>query len=303
SRLARALRERLSEEASTVVHYYGSPYHENTSLYPIITQLESAAQLIVSDPSASKLEKLDAFLSRFTDEVRRAIPLFASLLSLPTEGRYPSLGLTGRRLKERTLEALEALIIGVTRRKGTGLIVFEDLQWVDPTTRELLARLITRAMNLPVLLLMTCRPEFTARWEHEPQVLKCILNRLSPTEAKAVVGELTGRKPLPPEVLDQIIVHCDGLPLCLEEMTKTVMEMGYLTEEAGRYTRTMPLPEVVIPETLQDSLMARLDRLGRWKEAARAAAGIGRQFSYKLLFAVLPAEEAFLRWALCQLIG
>lgn len=290
SRLTIALREQLAGEAYTVLEYFGSPYHENTALYPIISQLERAAELIVTDLPSVKLDKVETLLARSTTEVQRVAPLFASLLLIPTEGRYPSLDLSVQRLKQSILEALVAYVDGLATKHPV-LIVFEDLQWVDPTTQELLGCLVTRAHQLPVLLLMTCRPEFNPAWDDRRHVATCIVNRLSELDAEAVVDELSGRKPLPPALLEQIVVRCDGLPLCLEEFTKTVLEAGYLRDDGDRYTPIIPLPEVVIPETLHDSLMARLDGLGRFKEVARTAAVIGRDFSYHLLSAVLPHPE------------
>jgi class 3 adenylate cyclase/predicted ATPase len=289
SRLILALRQQLAEESCTILRYFGSPYHENTSLYPIISQIERAARLAGTDAPNVKLDKLEALLSRSTTEVQRVAPLIASLLSIPSQGRYPSLDLNLRRLKHSTLEVLATHLDGLAANNPV-LVLFEDLQWVDPTTQELIGRLAARARQLPVLLLMTCRPEFTPPWD-EPHVTRCVLTRLSEPDAKTVVGELSGRKPLPPEVLEQIVMRCDGLPLCLEEMTKTVLEAGYLRDDGDRYTRTIPLPEVVIPETLHDSLLARLDGLGKFKDVARTAAVIGREFSCDLLCAVLPQKD------------
>jgi len=300
SRLTLALREQLAGEDYTCLRYFGSPYHENTVLYPVISHIEYAAQLAATDPPAVKLNKLEALLSDSTDDVSQVVPLVASLLSIPSEGRYPAVDLSVWRSKQCTLEALEARLDRLGVRQPI-LMVFEDLQWVDPTTRELIGRLLSRVHELPLLLLMTCRPEFTWPWEDNGHATRCVLNRLDEPDARTLVTEMTGRRPLPPEVMEQIVARCDGLPLCLEELTKTVLEAGYLRDDGDRYTRTIPLPEVVIPETLHDSLMARLDGLGAWKEVARTAAVIGRQFSYKLLSAVLPQGETGLDEALRQL--
>jgi pimeloyl-ACP methyl ester carboxylesterase len=230
--------------------------------------------------------------------------MLAALLGIPAEGRYPPQELLPQQRKERTLEALLAYIEAIAARRPL-LLVFEDLHWIDPTSLELLRLLVGRVPDLPVLAILTARPEFTPPWTAGAQVMPLPLNRLLPRQVEALAQGVSG-KALPPELLSQIVARTDGVPLFVEELTRTVLEAGLLKEAGDRYVLDEPLPSVAIPTSLQDSLMARLDRLGPAKEVAQLAACLGREFTYGML-AALAATAAQnveqLRIALNRLAG
>ena len=204
-------------------------------------------------------------------------------------------------MRSETVRVLVAQLEAHTRR-GPVLVLVEDVHWVDPSTRELLDAMIGRLETLPVLAVITARPELSPPWPHYGHATVHSLNRIGRGEVKAMVDGVTGGKRLPSEVFEQILSKTDGVPLFVEELTKTVIESGLLRETAEGYLLDGPLPHLAIPSTLQDSLMARLDRLSVVKEVAQTGACIGRQFSYELLAAVVPLEERALEDALAQLI-
>jgi predicted ATPase len=232
----------------------------------------------------AKLEKLEALLARAepTDE---DIGLIADLLSLPGSERHPLPNLTPQRRKEKTLEALIRQLEGLARRQPVA-VVFEDAHWIDPTSRELLDLAVERLRSLPVLLIMTYRPEFQAPWTGQPQVTMLALNRLDRRNGTALIAQIAGGKSLPDEVIAQIVDRTDGVPLFIEELTKSVLESGLLREDADRYVLDRALPPQAIPTTLNASLMARLDRLPSVRRVAQIGASIGRDFSYEILHAV-----------------
>lgn len=300
SRLTAGLRERLAGETHTQVRYYGSPYHQSSALHPVISQLERAAGFTRNDSASVKLHKLAVLLARSSAHLPDELPLLASLLSVSTEGRYPPLALTPQRQKEQTLNALELQLVGLAAHQPV-LLVFEDLHWVDPTTRQLLDRLMARVRELPVLLLMTHRPDFSPPSLEADHITRIALNRLDHTQNEALVTTLAGGKRLPRELLEPILARAEGIPLFVEELTKTVLQAGYLRDEGDHYALSGPLPPAVVPETLHDSLMARLDRLVSVKEVAQTGAVIGRHFSHDLLAAVSLLAGQALEHALKQL--
>ena len=225
-----------------------------------------------------KLDKLEALLRRSNTPLEEVIPLFAALLSIPTDGRCPPPDPDPQRRKERTLNALIDQLAGLAQAEPV-LIILEDVHWADPTTLEFLGRTILRLSEMRVLLIMTGRPEFKVRWAQHPQVTALLLNRLARQHCRAMV-ESIAQKTLPSEVMEQIIAKTDGVPLFVEELTKTVLESGLLQEKDRAWLLTEPLLELAIPATLQDSLMARLDRLAPVKEVAQIGASIGREFSF-----------------------
>ena len=285
SRLVVDLVAKLTDKPVTTLRYYSSPYHQSSALHPIIKQLEDAARLLHDEPAEKKLDKLEDLLERTGEAVEATAPLLASLLSLPIESRYAPLNFTAHQLKLRTLEALEAWLVRLTGKQTT-IMVFEDLHWADPTTLELLDRLVQRVRDLPVFLLMTFRPDFVSPWENRPHVKTLMLQRLPQSDCMQLAKAIAGAWQMPSSVLDRIVAHADGVPLFLEELTKTVLQTSDL---GGKREDT--LHNVHVPVTLQDALMARLDRLGRWKEVAQIGALIGPRFSFKMLAALLPREE------------
>jgi class 3 adenylate cyclase/predicted ATPase len=300
SRLTRALQQELAEGTYTRILHFCSPYHQNSALYPIVYHLQRAARFERDDGDEEKLDKLKGLLARSTDDLGTDMPLLAALLAIPTGTRYPPLDLAPEQQKARTLERLVAQVEGLARREPV-LALYEDVHWIDPTSLELLDLLVERVRALPVLVVVTFRPEFRPPWIGQPHVTLLTLNRLSRRYGTAIIDRLTGGKVLPPEVQKQIVAKTDGVPLFLEELTKTILESGLLREEGDRYSLHGPLPPLAIPATLHDSLTARLDRLVPVKEVAQIGAAIGREFSYELLAAVALLLENELHEALARL--
>jgi len=291
SRLAAALEERLGEEPHHRLRYFCSPHHQNSALYPIIAQLERAAGFERNDVPELKLEKLEGLLAALSP-IEEDIALFADLLSLAGSPRYPPLDFTPQRKKEKTFAAWLRQIEALSRQRPE-LIVFEDLQWVDPTSRELLDLIIERLEGLSVLLIATFRSEFRPPWTGQPAITAIWLNRLNRRCAAMLVQGLIGAESrLPNDVADAIVERCDGVPLFLEELTKVILEEGVKV--------TGP---VSVPPTLHASLLARLERLGPdAKEVAQIGAAIGRQFSFELLAASAAQNQPKLEAAIAALV-
>ena len=300
SRLLEAVRAQAAAEPHARLQYQCSPYHTNSAFYPLMAQLARAAHFEPGDTPAQKLDKLESLLAQGTTRVVGVAPLVAALLSIPTGDRYPSLALSPQRQKAQTIAALVDHITGRSRRQPV-LCLVEDAHWCDPTTLEVLERLVHRAPELRVLVLITSRPEFSVPWT-AAHTTALTLTRLGQAQVAAMVAHLTSGKALPPEVLAQILDKTDGVPLFVEELTKTILESGLLREDDERYALRGPLPSLAIPATLQDSLMARLDRLAPVKEVAQLGAVLGREFTYAVLAAVSPRREPALSEALAQLV-
>jgi len=301
SRITVALEQRLDAEPHLRLRYYCSSYHQDSALYPFIDQLGRAAVFARDDPPASKLEKLEALLT-LAGPPDEDVTLLADLLLLPASGRHSLPDLSPRRKKERTLEALLRQLEGLAHQQPV-LMVFEDAHWIDPTSLELLDLAIERVGSLPVLLIVTFRPEFQPPWTGQPQVTMLALNRLDRHDRTVLVEQIAGGKALPDEVVDQIADRADGVPLFVEELTKSVLESGLLREERDRYVLDGVLPPFAIPTTLHDSLLARLDRLASVRNVAQIGAAIGREFPYALLRAVSRLSEDELQTALARLVA
>jgi class 3 adenylate cyclase/tetratricopeptide (TPR) repeat protein len=300
SRLAAALAERIAGERHTRLRYQCSPYHTNSALHPFIAQLERAAGFKADDTSEQRLDKLEAVLAMGTSRVQNVAPLFAALLSIPFGERYPPLALSPTQHRRRTLAALLDQFEGLARRQPI-LLSFEDAHWADATSLELLDLTVERVRQLPVLALFTFRPDFEPPWVGLPNVGTLTLGRLDRNDVESMVARVTGGRVLPAEVMKQIVAKTDGNPLFVEELTKAVLEAGILVEDSEGYRLDGPLPPFAIPATLQDSLMARLDRLAPVREIAQIGAAIGREFSYSLLRALVGRDETALKHALAQL--
>lgn len=300
SRYVAALCESQALGAHRRVRYQCSPYHTNSSLHPFIAQFEYAAGIGPQDTSEQKLDKLEAMLALGTQEVAKATPLIAALLSVPTGDRYPPLGLSPVQQRRQTFAALLDQLEGLARQQPL-LIVCEDMHWADATTLELYDLAVDRIRGLPILVLMTFRPEFEPPWAGLANVSLLRLDRLDRQDTRALVEQVAAGRRLPRKMMAQIINRTDGIPLFVEELTKMVLESGLLVEDAGRYRLDSPLPPLAIPATLHDSLMARLDRLAPVKEVAQIGAAIGRDFSYTLLRSVAGRDDLTLRSALTQL--
>ena len=302
SRMIRTLRERLAGEPHTALSHYCSPHHTNSALYPVIDLLERAARLDREAPPEVQLAKLEAVLGQTSDRLDEAVPLLATLLGVPTGQRYPTLALTPEIQKRRTLQALVDQLAALAAQQPV-LAQYEDAHWIDPSTLELLGMVIERVRQLPVLVVVTFRPEFQPPWTGQAYVSTVTMGRLGRRQGAALVARVTGDKPLPREVVEQILARTDGVPLFVEELTKAVLESDLLADAGDRYELSGPLPPLAIPTTLPDSLMARLDRLVPVKEVAQIGAVIGREFSHELLAAVSPLPEDKLGDALDQLVS
>ena len=300
SRLTAALLERLASEPHTRLRYFCSPQHTDSAFYPIISQMERAAGLAHDDTTHAKLDKLDAVLAQTSTPTQNAA-LFAEMLSLPNDGRYPSLDLGPEERRQRTQEALTAQLVGLTRQRPA-LMIVEDAHWVDPTSLEVFGRTVDQIKTLPVLLIVTFRPEFNAPWAGRSHVTTLALNRLGERETAAIIARIVGNKDLPADVMAEIVERTDGIPLFVEEMTKAVLE-AESEGEAQKTTAAMPSPALAVPASLHASLMARLDRLGPAKEVAQIGAAIGREFSHVLLSAVASKPETDLNSALNRLVS
>ena len=276
-----------------------SPHHQDTALYPTISQLERAAGFR-RDADEHRLDKLHAVLALATNDLAEAAPLLADLLSIPTGDRYPPLVLTPHKRKEKTLRALLAQLEGLAARQPV-VTVYEDAHWIDPTSLELLDLMVDRVASLPVLLIITFRPEFTPPWIGRPHVSLLSLPRLAPRQRAEMIVGVTGGKGLPNEIAAQIIQRTDGVPLFVEELTKAVIESGMLTDTGNQYALTGPAAPLAIPPTLQASLLARLDRLAPVREVAQIGAALGRQFSHELISAVATMPQTQVDDALDQL--
>jgi class 3 adenylate cyclase/predicted ATPase len=301
SRISAALEERSQAEPHFRQRYFCSPYRQDSSLYPFIDQIERAARFAPVDLPASKLEKLESLLARGS-ALDEDIALIADLLSMPSSERHPSPDLSPQRKKERTLEALIGRLESLARRRPV-LIIFEDAHWIDPTSRELLDLAVERVRNLPVLLVVTFRPEFQPPWTDQPHVTILLLNRLDNRNRTALVKQIVGGKALPDAVVAQIVERTDGVPLFIEELTKSVLESGLFYEEEDHSALEAPLPPLAIPTSLHGSLMARLDRLGSVRHLAQIGAAFGRWFRYTSLRAVSGLPEDELQAALARLVA
>jgi class 3 adenylate cyclase/predicted ATPase len=303
SRIAQTILEQVTTELHTVVRLFCSPHYQNTALYPNITQLERAAEFRREDTAEQRLDKLEALIMEATpSDLREVAPVFASLLSIPTGDRYPPLNLSPQKLKEMTLKKLVAQVDGLAARRPV-LIVIEDAHWSDPTSRELFDLLIDHLPRLPVLVIITSRPGFDPPWIGRPQVASVSLNRLPVRHRAEMISHLTKGKKLPEEFAEQIIDRTDGVPLYIEELTKAVLESGFLRDAGDRYRLSGPALALAIPASLNASLLARFDRLGPAREVAQIAAALGRQFPHELISAVARRSQQQLDDALSQLLG
>jgi class 3 adenylate cyclase/predicted ATPase len=299
SRMTQALHERLAAEPHSRLRYQCSPYFANTALYPFIDQMERIARIGRDDTTDVKLDKLEEMFAPMS-VTEEELHLFGGMLSIPTSGRYPALEMSPQRQKEKLIETVAKSIIKVSSRLPT-LLVFEDAHWSDPTSLEALTAIIENVQRSRVLVVITYRPEFKPSWRSYAYVTTHLINRLARRYGTAMVDQITGGKRLPPQVLEQIVAKTDGVPLFVEELTKTVLESGLLVDKGDRYELEGPLPPLAIPATLHDSLMARLDRLAPVKETAQIGAALGREFSYELISAISPLPDKELLAALDQL--
>src|SRR5262245_30808688 len=294
-RLTAALLESVAAEPHTRLRYFCSPQRRDSALYPIIGQMERAAGLTHEDSPQTRLDRLDALLAQTSASALDAA-LFVEMLSLANDGRYPTIELTPQQRRQRTLDALTTQMEALTRASPV-LMIFEDVQWIDPTSLEAIGRAVDQIRTLRVLLILTFRPEFNPPWIGSPHVTALTINRLGPDDIEAMIGGLVGDMLLPANIRQDIIERTDGIPLFVEEMTKAVLEAGEPVVAA------VPAPALAVPASLPAALMARLDRLGPAKELAQIGAAIGREFSHALLAAVVRKPDGDLETALDRLIS
>jgi predicted ATPase len=235
----RALRERLADEPYTPLSHYCSPYHTNSALHPVIDLLERAMRLDRDEPPKEELAKLEAALARSSDRLEEVVPLLAALLGVPTGDRYPALALTPEVQKRRTMQALVDQLAGLAARQPV-LALYEDAHWIDPSTLELLGLVVEGIRQLPVLVLITFRPEFQPPWTGQAHVTTLTMSRLGRRQGADLVARVTGEKPLPAEIVEQIVARTDGVPLFVEELTKTVLESGLLADAGDRTSCPVP---------------------------------------------------------------
>jgi predicted ATPase len=301
SRLLQVLKENAAQEGHRSLECRCSPYHQNSASYPVIDLLQRELRFHQDDSPEDRLHKVETALAQdglATDEI---VPLFAALLSLLTSDRYAPLVMTPEKQREKTYQAVVNWMLARAERHAL-LLICEDLHWSDPSTLEMLRLLIEQAPTNRLLLVLTHRPEFTSPWTSRSHFTTLTLSRLAATQSEVMVQKVTGGKALPASVLHQIVAKTDGVPLFVEELTKMVIESGLVRERGDAYELTGPLPPLAIPSTLQDSLMARLDRLSNAREVAQLSAALGREFSHDLLRAISPMKEQALQEAMARLI-
>src|SRR5262249_41606532 len=274
SRLTAALLERLAAEPHTRLRYFCSAQRTDSAFFPIIRRMERAAGFAQDDTVQAKLDKLDALMAQ-SHTPRQDIALFADMLSLPNDGRYPALNMDPQQRRQKTLEALTAQLEALSRQRPA-LMIFEDAHWTDPTSLETFGRVVDRVCSLPVLLILTYRPEFEPPWIGRHYVAALTINRLAQHDIEALIGHVVGNKLIPAGVRKDIIERTDGIPLFVEEMTKAVLEAE--SEEAAQRTAATVPSALAVPASLHASLMARLDRLGAAREVAQIGSAIGREF-------------------------
>jgi class 3 adenylate cyclase len=300
SRIAESLLARLDGEPHARFRYFCSPYHAHSAFYPFIAQIEQDANFEPGDSASTRLDKLVALLEPTATNLSRDVTLVAELVGVPMDGRYPALALSPQQKREMTLGALLNRINGAASKRPI-LIVFEDAHWIDPTSLDLLDRMVTCATRLPWLLLVTFRPEFQPNWVGQPHVTTLSLSRLGPSDSAGIIHGITRDKSLPDDVVEQILSRADGVPLFIEELTRSLLDNGLIRETAERFILDGPLPSLAIPTTLQASLVARLDLLGSAKDVAMIGAAIGRKFSHELIAAVSTLPPMDLDAALARL--
>ena len=293
TRLVEELKERIRHDDHRLQEYRCSTYYQNTALYPVINRLERWLHFEQKDSDDGKLRKLERTVQEHTFEPEE-VALLASLLSVPLDKTYIPLEFTPETQRLRTFQVLLTLLLESSVHRPS-LVIVEDLHWADPTTLELLTIVMSKVRRAKVLVVLTFRPEFEPPWSDQPNLDMIPLGRLSRTHVQAVAKGVAGGKALPREVTEQVVRRTDGVPLFIEELTKSLLESGLLQLRQHEYELARALPSATIPGTLQDSLMARLDRLSKAKSVAQLGATLGREFSYKLLQAVSPLTDATLQ--------
>ena len=300
SRILSALRERLEAQGVHALRFQCSPYYVNSAFWPIIDNFERTLKFGRDETTDAKLDKLEKLIVTQYARPLADVRFVASILSIPCEQRYGALPMTPQKYKDETLRTLVDITEAAARQQPS-VTLFEDAHWADPTTLEVLDLLIDRVKTVPLLVVLTHRPEFQSRWSGQGHVGALNLSKLTRAQSAAMVSTVAGGKALPAALLEQILTRTDGVPLFVEELAKSILESGELTEAGDHYEYAGSARAVTIPATLRDSLMARLDRFMPVKEIAQIGAAIGREFSYELIAAVAPMPQTQLDKSLAQL--
>lgn len=303
SRLVNILEEHVAQDPlAWLTPCQCSAYHQNSAFYPVIDLLERfALQFEPGDDQTDKLNRLEGFFVQYGIELHEVVPVFCDLLSVPLSDKYSPSTLSPERQKKLIFETMLGVLLEIASRQPL-LIVFEDLHWADPTTLEFLNLLVDQIATTPVFALFTFRPNFNPPWGSRAYLTNLLVHRLTQKKSIDMVQHIAGSKPLPSEVLEQILTKTDGVPLFVEELTKMVLESGLLREDVKEYTLAGKFIPLEIPMTLQDSLMARLDRLASAKELVQLCAILGREFTFEMLLAIQPHGEQMLQQGLKQLV-
>jgi len=302
SRLALALKQRLAAETGCRLEFQCSPYHASSAWFPVIRHLEEAAGIGRDTPPDQRLEKLDALVEQhLKKDIDGVVPILAALMSIPTGSRYPPLDLVPSQQKNRTFAALLALLRARTEEHA-GILVFEDVHWIDPTSLELLERLRDQVRRWRMLVVVLSRPELTLPWAGQPHIGSLMLSRLERGQVVSMIASLAETGALAQATRDEIVSKTDGVPLFIEEVTKAVLESAQRATDAGDATGGTPAA-IAVPDTLHESLMARLDQLAPMKVVAQMAAVIGREFSLDILEAIAPLPKRDLRAAIDRLLS
>ena len=301
SSLVEGLRHHVRQAGFTRIAFRCSPYHANSAFYPIIEHTQRALGWQPDDTAEDQWAKLEQGLGDANLHLEEAVPLVASLLSIPLPaGRYAPLTLSSQQQRQHTQDVLVAWLLAEAERHPV-LAVWEDLHWADPSTLETLGLLVEQAPTAAMLHVLTFRPEFEPPWPSRSHLTPITLNRLERLQAEGLVMRLAGGKTLPAEVVEHVVGKTDGVPLYIEELTKMLLKSDLLREEAGQYALTGPLASVAIPDTLQDSLMARLDQMHTAKDVAQLGSVLGREFTYEMLRAISSQDDETLEAGLAQL--
>jgi class 3 adenylate cyclase/tetratricopeptide (TPR) repeat protein len=288
SRLVQRFREQIKGMPHTCVEAAAAPFFQNTPFYPVAAMLRELVAWSGDEPAEEQLAQLESQLTSAGLKPAEAIPLIAPLLNLPLTEKYPPSSLSPEQQRRRLLATLVEWVLGATRVQPLAIAI-EDLHWADPSTLELIQLLVEQGARSRLLLVYTARPEFHAQWPLRAHHTQITLNRLSARNVREMIALVAARDALANETVDAVIERTSGVPLFVEELTRSVLEGG--ARPSGRE----------IPVTLHDSLMARLDRLGSAKEVAQIGAVIGGEFSYELLHAVHPIHEENFQLALRSL--
>jgi class 3 adenylate cyclase/predicted ATPase len=300
SRLLYELKSHVQEEPHFFLLHQSSPYHTQSAFFPVIEQIEQAADLNARESDADKIKKLRAYLPRSAGSSDEQVLLIANLLSIPVENDGELSKLTPQQVKNRTISALVDLLFHFSSQRPT-VCVFEDAHWLDPSTIELLELIISQIDRARVLLVVSCRPEFRPSWIAHPNIATHSLTRLSQGEVKKMIRTLIGGESIPSQVIDQIVQKTDGVPLFIEELTTSILSAPSRTRATSE--RAAQPAAIRVPETLSDALMERLDRVAPSRKLAQIAAVIGREFSYDLLSSASQIEEDEIQSALALLEG